>query len=56
MSKHTTFEGPIAARIDRVIDRWLKLANRRAIGIDRGRQLCTRLDLALDIAERLSAA
>ena len=55
MAKHTTFDGAIGARVDRLIDRWLKLAHRSPITIDRGRQLCARFDRAMEIAEQIHA-
>lgn len=56
MAKHTTFTGELGARVDRLIERWLKLANRSPITIDRGMQLCRRFDRALEIAEALDAS
>lgn len=54
-AKHTTFEGVIGVRVDRLIDRWLNLAHRSPITIDRGRQLCCRFDRAMEIAEQINA-
>jgi hypothetical protein len=52
---HTTFSGALGIRMDRICDLWMKLAKRSPITIDRGRQLCRRLDGAMALGESLAA-
>jgi len=48
-SVHTTFGGGLAIRMDRIIERW-RAQIARPTSIDRGIQLCARLDRAMAIA------
>lgn len=57
MNSHTTFTGSIGERMERFCDRWMSLTNRTQPpkSIERSQQLCRRLDLACNIAEKLEA-